>query len=114
MSHLKLQNITKRFGSVTALKNINLEIHDQEFLVLLGPTGAGKTTSLRCTVGLEKPDEGLVTMDGEVVNDISPAERDLAFVFQNYALYPRKTVYQNIAFPLEARKYTRTEMDEVI
>ena len=114
MAHLKLENLTKRFGSVTALKNINLEIHDREFLVLLGPTGAGKTTSLRCTVGLEKPDEGLVYLDGQVVNDMSPAERDLAFVFQNYALYPRKTVYQNIASPLQARRYARAEMDEAI
>ena len=114
MAHLKLDKITKRFGSLTALKEITLEIHDREFLVLLGPTGAGKTTSLRCMMGLEKPDEGRVYMDKEPVNQVSPAERDLAFVFQNYALYPRKTVYGNIAFPLEARRYSRQAMDEAI
>jgi multiple sugar transport system ATP-binding protein len=114
MAHLKLENITKHFGALTALKNINLEVKDQEFMVLLGPTGAGKTTTLRCAAGLEKPDEGLVYMDGEVVNKVSPAERDVAFVFQNYALYPRKTVYKNIAFPLEARKLNKVEQDEAI
>jgi ABC-type sugar transport system ATPase subunit len=114
MSHLRLENITKRFGSLVALDNINLEVHDQEFMGLLGPTGAGKTTTLRCAAGLEKPNEGLVHLDGEVINHVSPPERDMAFVFQNYALYPRKTVYQNIAFPLEARKYTKEQMDEAI
>jgi multiple sugar transport system ATP-binding protein len=83
-------------------------------MVLLGPTGAGKTTTLRCAAGLEKPDEGLVYMDGMVMNKISPAERDVAFVFQNYALYPRKTVYQNIAFPLEARRFSKAEQDQAI
>ncbi len=114
MSHLKLENITKRFGKLTALDDISLEVHDQEFLVLLGPTGAGKTTTLRCAAGLEKPEEGSIYLDGERVNNVSPTERDMAFVFQNYALYPRKTVYQNIAFPLEARKYTKAEMDQAI
>jgi ABC-type sugar transport system ATPase subunit len=114
MSHLKLENITKRFGSLIALDKINLEVHDQEFMVLLGPTGAGKTTTLRCAAGLEKSDEGFVHMDGEMINHVSPPERDMAFVFQNYALYPRKTVFQNIAFPLEARKFTKAQKDEAI
>ena len=114
MSHLKLENITKKFGSLVALNNINLDVHDQEFMVLLGPTGAGKTTTLRCAAGLEKPEEGLIYLDGEIVNKVSPTERDVAFVFQNYALYPRKTVYQNIAFPLEARKFTQAQKDEAI
>ena len=86
-----------------ALSNLSLEVHEQEFLVLLGPTGAGKTTTLRCAAGLEKPNLGTVYFDGEDVTDVSPSERDVTFVFQNYALYPRKTVYQNISFPLEAR-----------
>lgn len=114
MAHLKLEQITKRFGAVVALDNINLEVNDQEFLVLLGPTGAGKTTTLRCAAGLEKPDHGNVYLDDELVNHVSPTERDMAFVFQNYALYPRKTVYQNISFPLEARKYSRVDMDRAI
>jgi multiple sugar transport system ATP-binding protein len=114
MAHLKLENISKRFGSLNALKSISLDVHDQEFLVLLGPTGAGKTTTLRCAAGLERPNFGKVYIDGEDVNDVSPAERDVAFVFQNYALYPRKTVYGNIAFPLIARKYTPEAIDNSI
>jgi multiple sugar transport system ATP-binding protein len=111
MSTLTLEKITKRFGSNTALNNVSLEIHDREFVVLLGPTGAGKTTLLRCVAGLEKMDAGAILIDGENVKDQSPAERDLAFVFQNYALYPRKSVYQNIAFPLEARQADKAEID---
>jgi multiple sugar transport system ATP-binding protein len=114
MSHLKLENITKRFGSLVALNKINIEVQDQEFMVLLGPTGAGKTTTLRCVAGLEHPEEGLVHMDGEIINHVSPSERDMALVFQNYALYPRKTVFQNIAFPLEARKYTKAQMESAV
>ncbi|MEM7031581.1 MAG: ABC transporter ATP-binding protein [Chloroflexota bacterium] len=114
MVHLKLEHITKRFGNLTALNDLSLEVYDQEFMVLLGPTGAGKTTTLRCAAGLEKPNEGDIFLDGKQVNAVSPTERDMAFVFQNYALYPRKTVYGNIAFPLEARKFTKAEMDEVI
>ena len=114
MSHLKLEHVHKQFGRTVALQNLNLEVQDQEFMVLLGPTGAGKTTSLRCVAGLEKLNEGCIYMDGRLINGVSPAERDVAFVFQNYALYPRKTVYGNIAFPLEARRYTKAEMDEQI
>ena len=114
MSHLKLEHVTKRFGSLVALDDLNLEIHDQEFMVLLGPTGAGKTTTLRCAAGLEKPDEGMIYLDGDVVNRVSPTERDMAFVFQNYALYPRKTVFKNISFPLEARKYTKTQIEDAV
>ncbi|MEM7344144.1 MAG: ABC transporter ATP-binding protein [Chloroflexota bacterium] len=114
MSHLKLENITKQFGSLVALNDINLEVHDQEFLVLLGPTGAGKTTTLRCAAGLEKPNAGNIYLDGELVNHVSPTERDMAFVFQNYALYPRKTVYQNISFPLEARKYSKAAIEDAV
>lgn len=114
MAHIKLENISKRFGSLVALNNISLEVHDQEFLVLLGPTGAGKTTTLRCAAGLERPNLGTVYIDDEDVKDVSPAERDVAFVFQNYALYPRKTVYENVAFPLIARKFTHEEIDKSI
>ena len=117
MAHLQLENISKQFGRVEALKNLNLEVHDQEFMVLLGPTGAGKTTTLRCVAGLEKFKVGDVIMDGRSITNISPAERNVSFVFQNYALYPRKTVFENIAFPLQARRYDeatiKARIDEV-
>jgi multiple sugar transport system ATP-binding protein len=114
MSSLSIQKLTKRFGTNTALNDVSLEINNREFVVLLGPTGAGKTTLLRCVAGLERPDGGDILIDGQSVKDQAPAERDLAFVFQNYALYPRKTVAQNIAFPLEARKYTKDEIASAI
>lgn len=102
MSYVELKHITKRFKSVTALKDISFDIKDGEFFVLLGPTGAGKTTTLRVIAGLEKQDEGDIIFDGENMNGIPPAERDVAFVFQQYSLYPTKTVYENLAFPLKA------------
>lgn len=114
MSSLSIQKVTKRFGSNIALNELSLEINDHEFLVLLGPTGAGKTTLLRCVAGLERLDSGKVFIDQQDVKNQVPAERDLAFVFQNYALYPRKTVYQNIAFPLEARKIGKDEIAATI
>src|SRR5258708_23402919 len=100
MSTIRIEAVTKRFGSNVAVNKVSWEIEDREFVVLLGPTGAGKTTLLRCVAGLEKPDEGDVFLDDKSVKKQSPAERDLAFVFQSYALYPRKTAFQNIAFPL--------------
>lgn len=111
MSSLSVQSVTKRFGSNVALNEVSLDINDREFVVLLGPTGAGKTTLLRCVAGLERMDSGDVWIDKDSVRNQSPAERDLAFVFQNYALYPRKTVYKNIAFPLEARKASKDEIE---
>jgi multiple sugar transport system ATP-binding protein len=111
MAHLEIVSLTKRFGPVTAVNDLTLEIADGEFLVLLGPNGAGKTTTLRCVAGLEKPDEGQVKFDGQSMNGVSPAERNVAFVFQSYALYPRKTVFQNIAFPLEARRLSKSEIE---
>ena len=104
MAQLEILNLTKRFGPVTAVDDMTLDIADGEFFVLLGPNGAGKTTTLRCVAGLETPDEGQIKLDGEPMRGKSPAERNVAFVFQNYALYPRKTVFQNVAFPLEARR----------
>jgi multiple sugar transport system ATP-binding protein len=102
MSNVQLTNITKRFPGVTALKDVSFEIQDGEFFVLLGPTGAGKTTTLRVIAGLEKHDEGDVVFDGDVANDLPPAERDVAFVFQQYSLYPTMTVFENLAFPLRS------------
>src|SRR5690349_21055186 len=114
MSSLTIEKVTKRFGSNIAVNGVSLAINDREFVVLLGPTGAGKTTLLRCVAGLERPDSGDIFVDAQNVKGQAPAERDLAFVFQNYALYPRKTVYQNIAFPLEARRASKDEIDAAI
>lgn len=112
MAEIRLEHVTKRFGDVVAVHDMNLEIHDQEFVVFLGPSGCGKTTTLRAIAGLEQPDEGDIFVDGTRVNTLSPADRDIAFVFQFYALYPHLTVYDNIAFPLKAVKAARFEIQE--
>jgi len=116
MSNVELKNITKTFPGVTALNNISLTINDGEFFVLLGPTGAGKTTTLRVIAGLEKQNQGDVIFDGELVNDLTPADRDTAFVFQQYSLYPTMTVYENLAFPLRSpmRRLSKEEIDKKI
>ena len=116
MSELTLQSITKTFGSITALKDVSFTIKNSEFFILLGPTGAGKSTTLRVICGLEKPDSGQVLMDGLDVNGLSPADRDVAIVFQQYSLYPTMTVYDNMAFPLRApsRKVPEAEIKKKI
>ena len=111
MATVKLENITKRFGDLTALDDITLDIRDEEFFVLLGQTGAGKTTTLRCIAGLDRPEEGRIYLDGVSVNDKTPAERDVAFVFQSHILYPHLSVYENMAFPLHPRKLSSEEID---
>ena len=111
MATVKLENVTKRFGELTALNDISLDVKDEEFFVLLGQTGAGKTTTLRCIAGLDKPEEGSIYLDDIRVNDKSPAERDVAFVFQSHILYPHLTVYENMAFPLHPRKLSSEEID---
>ncbi|PBC02137.1 ABC transporter ATP-binding protein [Mesorhizobium sp. WSM3860] len=103
MAHIELKNITKKFGGHTALTGLNLDIADGEFFVLLGETGAGKTTTLRMIAGLEKPTEGQVFIDGVDVADWGAAERDVALVLQQYSLYPRYTVRQNLEFPLKPK-----------
>lgn len=110
MANLKLENVTKRFGRVVALDRLNLDIHDGEFFCVLGPPGAGKTTTLRLIVGLERPDQGIVWIDEEIVNDVHPGRRDIAMVFQNLALYPDKTVFDNVAYPLRERRLPRDEI----
>jgi multiple sugar transport system ATP-binding protein len=112
MASLRLEHVTKRFGNVTALKDVSLEIADGEFFAVLGPPGAGKTTLLRTIVGLEKPDAGNVYADDEQITDVYPGDRDIAIVFQNLALYPDKTVFGNLAFPLKQQKLPKNEIRE--
>jgi multiple sugar transport system ATP-binding protein len=114
MSHLTMENITKRFKAVTALDHVSFEVKDGELFVLLGPTGAGKTTTLRVIAGLERQDEGRVLFDGEPIDQLSPADRDCAFVFQQYSLYPTMTVFDNLAFPLRSplRRTSKAEVQQ--
>jgi multiple sugar transport system ATP-binding protein len=102
MSNVELRGLTKHFGSLAALQNVSFAIGHGEFFVLLGPTGAGKTTSLRIIAGLEKQSAGNVLFDDQVVDHLTPADRDVAFVFQQYSLYPTMSVYDNLAFPLRS------------
>ena len=102
MSSIVLDSVAKRFGAVAALGGISLDIKDGEFFVLLGPSGAGKTTTLRIVAGLERPDAGRVLMNGADATNLPPAMRDCSFVFQQYSLYPHLSVYDNLAFPLRA------------
>ncbi len=114
MSNVELRNVAKRFKDVTALNDVSFSIRDGEFFVLLGPTGAGKTTTLRVIAGLTKQDAGDVIFDEMNVNTFAPADRDIAFVFQQYSLYPAKTVYDNLAFPLRSplRKLPKDQIDQ--
>ena len=113
MSSVHLKNINKSFGNIKALSNLNLNIKDGEFFVLLGPTGAGKTTTLRIISGLEKPDSGKILFNEEIVNEVQPAFRDTSYVFQQYSLYPHYSVYDNLAFPLRSplRKLDNKKID---
>jgi len=108
---VRFESVSKRFGSHVALDGVDLDIESGECLVLLGPSGCGKTTLLRILAGLEQVDSGRVSIGDRVVNDIEPAERDVAMVFQSYALYPHFTVFENIAFPLRARSVAPGEID---
>ena len=112
MAEIQLKNLTKRWGSFVGVDNFNLTIHDEEFLVLLGPSGCGKTTTMRMIAGLEDVTEGEVIIDGKIVNGLEPKDRDVAMVFQSYALYPNMNVYENIRFPLKVRKIDRKHHDE--
>ena len=110
LARVLLKNVKKQFGEVIAVNKLNLEAKDKEFLVLLGPSGCGKTTVLRCIAGLETPDEGEIYIGERLVNDLDPKERDIALVFQSYALYPHMNVFSNLAFPLENAKVPRDEI----
>jgi multiple sugar transport system ATP-binding protein len=112
MATVELRNISKVYeGGVKAVDNANLTINDKEFVVLVGPSGCGKTTTLRMVAGLEEITSGELYIDGKLMNDVAPKDRDIAMVFQNYALYPHMTVYDNMAFGLKIRKYPRAEIN---
>ncbi len=113
MAGVNLSNVTKVYeGKVTAVRDVNVEIRDKEFVVLVGPSGCGKSTVLRMIAGLEEITGGTIAIDDRVVNDVPPKDRDIAMVFQNYALYPHMTVYENLAFGLKLRKYEKPEIDK--
>ena len=103
MAEIQLHGVTKRWGNFVGVDNFDLTIADREFLVLLGPSGCGKTTTMRMIAGLEDPTDGEITVGGRVINDLEPKDRDVAMVFQSYALYPNLNVYENIRFPLRVR-----------
>src|SRR5690554_2151158 len=113
MATVELKNITKVYdGNVKAVDSVNIDIKDREFVVLVGPSGCGKSTTLRMVAGLEDITEGEIYIDGRLVNDVPPKDRDIAMVFQNYALYPHMSVYDNMAFGLKIRKFPKEEIEQ--
>ena len=112
MGQVVLKGINKFYDSVHAVKDVNLQIRDKEFVVFVGPSGCGKTTTLRMIAGLEAISAGDISIDGNVVNELAPMDRDIAMVFQNYALYPHMSVYDNMAFGLKMRKFGRDEIQK--
>src|SRR5580698_7542953 len=110
MGQVVLKGINKFYDSVHAVKDVNLQIRDKEFVVFVGPSGCGKTTTLRMIAGLEAISSGDISIDGNVVNELAPMDRDIAMVFQNYALYPHMSVYDNMAFGLKMRKFEKSEI----
>ncbi len=111
MGQVRLEHVSKKFDTHAVVKDVTLSIHDKEFVVLVGPSGCGKSTTLRMIAGLEEISEGSILIDEQVVNDVAPKDRDIAMVFQNYALYPHMTVYENLAFGLKMRKYAKADID---
>ena len=115
MASLSLRNITKVYpNGFEAVKDFNLDIEDKEFIIFVGPSGCGKSTTLRMIAGLEEISSGELEIDGRIVNDVEPKDRDIAMVFQNYALYPHMTVYDNMAFGLKLRKVPKAEIDRMV
>jgi multiple sugar transport system ATP-binding protein len=112
MAKVILENIAKNFGTVEAVKNFNLTVEDKEFAILVGPSGCGKSTALRMIAGLEEPTTGNIYIGDRAVNDLPPKDRDIAMVFQEYALYPHMSVYKNMAFGLKLRKFPRNEINQ--
>ncbi|HEX3125978.1 MAG TPA: sn-glycerol-3-phosphate ABC transporter ATP-binding protein UgpC [Thermoanaerobaculia bacterium] len=114
MAEVTFDHVKKSYGPVTVIEDLNLEIRDKEFMVLVGPSGCGKSTALRMIAGLEEISAGTVSIGGRVVNDVAPKDRDIAMVFQSYALYPHMTVRENLQFGLKIRKTPRAEMDRLV
>ena len=112
MANVLFSNVYKRYGNVTAVTDLNLEIKDKEFMVLVGPSGCGKSTALRMIAGLEDISEGTISIADRVVNNVAPKDRDIAMVFQNYALYPHMNVYENMAFALKLRREPKPKVDQ--
>ena len=114
MARVQLQNIVKSYGAFVGVREMSLSIEDEEFLVLLGPSGCGKTTTMRMIAGLEQPTEGQIIIGDEVVNGVDARDRDVAMVFQGYALYPNMSIYENIRFPLRMRGIAKADQDRLI
>lgn len=114
MAGVRLEHIVKRYGTLEVIKDINLEVQEQEFVVLVGPSGCGKSTTLRMIAGLEEISDGVMSIDGQVVNNKAPKDRDVAMVFQNYALYPHLKVFENIAFGLRIRGESKDAIESSV
>ena len=115
MANVQLKNVFKRYpNGFEAVKDFNLEIEDQEFVIFVGPSGCGKSTTLRMIAGLEEISDGELYIDGQLMNEKQPKDRDIAMVFQSYALYPHMTVYDNMAFSLKMHKVPKDEIDKAV
>jgi len=114
MAKVRLKNVSKCFGKVVAVKDCSLDIEDGEFIILVGPSGCGKTTTLRSIAGLEEVTSGEIYIGDRQVNDVPPKNRDIAMVFQNYALYPHMDVYRNMSFGLRLRKVPKKKIDDIV
>ncbi|MDN5847770.1 MAG: ABC transporter ATP-binding protein [Candidatus Nitrosocosmicus sp.] len=114
MVDLKIENLTKKYGETTALDKFSIDIESGELMVLLGPSGCGKTTAIRCIAGLITPTNGQIYLGNKKINELSPNDRDVAMVFQNYALYPHMSIRDNISFPLKMRKKSKSYMQEKV
>ena len=112
MAAVTFEHVSKKFGDVVAVNDLDLQVKDGEFLVLVGPSGCGKTTALRMLAGLEEQTSGDISIGDRLVNDVAPKDRDIAMVFQNYALYPHMSVYDNMAFGLKLRKIPKDQIKE--
>lgn len=114
LAKVVVKDLVKKFGNVIAVNKLSFEIKDKEFLVLLGPSGCGKTTTLRCIAGLETPEEGEIYIGDRLINDLPPKDRDIAMVFQSYALYPHMTVFDNMTFPLKMRGMVKSDIEKKV